>query len=404
MSWIKRIDFKRWAFANFLVLAAFGTLLRYMMCFPFGNLKYLYILHAHSHFAFAGWMFIALGILISRKLDEEISTAFRWILLLALICSFGMLISFSLQGYKAVSIIFSTLFLFVSYWFGYLVYTRWNTKDRALSTKLIKASVGFMMLSSIGPLALGILKATGNTGFIYENAIYFYLHFQMNGWMVLAALALIAGKFLNLNYRGQKAINTWLNTFILSTIPLFLIFTLWSKPASWVFLIAILAALVNVLSWFIIIRKLKSAVEPLPLLIRLALIAISVKVVFQVLVCIPLVGEWTFLNRNLIIGYVHLITLACVTPVIIDQFVPNPKKIVDWFYSLLTITYLVLLFIQPALSLLQIAIPSYHYYLLIISVLYCLLGISYYIQVFYPRSTSILHTKYLNKIVYENNN
>lgn len=396
MHWIRRIDFSRWTFANFVVLAVFGALLRFMVCLPSGNLNYLNILHAHSHFAFAGWMFMALAILVVRQLTAEHSATFRWILLLTMICSVGMLLSFSLQGYKAVSIIFLSLFLFVTYWFGFLVYKKQDTKSKSISAKLLMAGIGFMLISSIGPLALGILKATGNIGAIYQNAIYFYLHFQMNGWMVLAALALIASKFLSLN-TVQKEIEPWLNIFILSTLPLFFIFTLWSRPASWAFIVAFLGAFLNALSWFIIIKKLKNSVEALPLLIRLALIAISVKVVFQLFVCVPFIGEWTFLNRNLIIGYVHLITLACVTPVIINQFIRNQNlNVVSWFYVALTAIYLVFLFIQPALTLLEIAIPFYQYYLLIISVLYCLLGIAYYIGLYHPSSVFSLFDKTTN--------
>lgn len=396
MHWIRRIDFSRWTFANFVVLAVFGALLRFMVCLPSGNLNYLNILHAHSHFAFAGWMFMALAILVVRQLTAEHSATFRWILLLTMICSVGMLLSFSLQGYKAVSIIFLSLFLFVTYWFGFLVYKKQDTKSKSISAKLLMAGIGFMLISSIGPLALGILKATGNIGAIYQNAIYFYLHFQMNGWMVLAALALIASKFLSLN-TVQKEIEPWLNIFILSTLPLFFIFTLWSRPASWAFIVAFLGAFLNALSWFIIIKKLKNSVEALPLLIRLALIAISVKVVFQLFVCVPFIGEWTFLNRNLIIGYVHLITLACVTPVIINQFIRNQNlNVVSWFYVALTAIYLVFLFIQPALTLLEIAIPFYQYYLLIISVLYCLLGIAYYIGLYRPSSVFSLFDKTTN--------
>lgn len=404
MTWLKKIDFNRWIFANFIVLAAFGALLRFMICFPSGKLNYLNILHAHSHFAFAGWMFMALTIVIVSEVKVENSTAYRWILLLTLICSFGMLVSFSLEGYKAISIIFSTLFLVITYWFGYLVYRRYG-KNKSVSAKLIKAGVGFMLISSIGPLALGFLKATGNIGIVYQNAIYFYLHFQMNGWMILAALGLIACKYLALIDTNRQTLRPWINAFILSTIPLFFIFTLWSRPALWVFVLAFIGASLNALSWFVIIKKLKSSVQSLPLLIKLALITISVKVVFQLFVCVPSIGEWTFLNRNLIIGYVHLITLACVTPVIISQFVQSQNfKAVDWSYAVLTVCYLVFLFIQPALSLLQIFIPSYQYYLLIISILYCFLGIIYYIRLFYSASNFFPRIKPFNQFLYESNN
>ena len=63
---MKKLSYEAWAFINFTVLALFGVLLRYMMNFPSGGLNYLNILHAHSHFAFAGWTFLGLAVLIVR--------------------------------------------------------------------------------------------------------------------------------------------------------------------------------------------------------------------------------------------------------------------------------------------------------------------------------------------------
>ena len=120
------------------------------------------------------------------------------------------------------------------------------------------------------------------------------------------------------------------------------------------------------------IHKLKNKVENLPFLIRIAVLAISIKVVFQVLVCVPQIGEWAFSNRNLIIGYVHLITLGCITPVIFSLFFkPRVIKSAEKFYVLLVITYLAILFTQPVLGLFHIVIPHLQQCLLIVSLFVC---------------------------------
>lgn len=379
MKWVETINFERWTFLNFILLALFGVLLRCMLCFPLPALNYLNILHAHSHFAFSGWMFMALVILLIKQMPPNTLLTFKWILLLTQIVSFGMLISFSLQGYKAISIIFSTLFLFISYWFSYAAYNKLANKEDKVSGMLIKASLWFLVISSLGPLALGALKATGNTGIVYQNAIYFYLHFQMNGWMLFAALALISSRFIKLDNYTQRNLGPWVNMFILSSIPLFFIFTLWSKPSSLLQIIALVGALLNVLSWAVLIHKLKNKVENLPFLIRIAVLAISIKVVFQVLVCVPQIGEWAFSNRNLIIGYVHLITLGCITPVIFSLFIKQQVvRSAEKFYVLLVVTYLAILFFQPVLGLFHIVIPHLQQCLLIVSLLFCLSGIIFY--------------------------
>ncbi|MGV3509419.1 MAG: hypothetical protein ACO1N7_09035 [Sphingobacteriaceae bacterium] len=410
MTWIKKLDFTRWAIANFVILAFFGAVLRYMVCFPAG-LNYLNILHAHSHFAFSGWTFLALAFLIFKQLKEPVSGAFQWMLVLTLLCSFGMLFSFSVQGYKFVSISFSTLFLVVTYWFSYLVYRKLQLVNNTIFRTLIKAGIWCLVLSSIGPLALGALKASGNTGIIYQNAIYFYLHFQLNGWMLFATLGLIAISFLKLE-SSQTSTKVWLMVFIISSIPLFFIFTLWAKPPQWVFLLAFISACFNAASWFILGTKLWEDIKQFPFLVKFALLAISIKVVFQLFVCIPVIGEWTFLNRNLIIGYVHLITLGSITPVIINQFVKIGRlqsvKTLNKFYCSLTVLYLVILFLQPLLNLYGMLIPHFQYCLFAISVLFCITGLSYYYKLLPQRTLinfSIKKRLFTTpKYLYESNN
>jgi hypothetical protein len=409
MNWINRIDFQRWTMANFIVLAFLGVVLRYIICFPAGKLNYLFILHAHSHFAFAGWIFMALAILLIRQIPEADTPSFKWVLLLSLTSSFGMLISFSLQGYKAISIVFSTLFLVVTYRFGFLIINHLkNQKYDIIFSKLIKAAVFFLVISSLGPLALGALKASGNMGIIYQNSIYFYLHFQMNGWMLFGVLALVAKKYLNADISTKQGLRLQINSFILSSVPLFFIFTLWSHPPQWVYLIALCAALINAGSWFALLFKLRSSSNEIPSLVKFALAAISLKVIFQILVCIPPIGEWTFANRNLIIGYVHLLTLGAITPVIINEFClslyKKASKYLNGFYTALTLIYLALLFIQPLFSVWKISIPYYQHYLLAVSILYCMTGIFYFRQFFCkPLHLTFSHRKSLNQILYESN-
>lgn len=376
---MNRISFERWTFASFIILAFFGAILRYMLCFPLPGISYMNILHAHSHYAFGGWIFLALVILIMRLMPDHKPAAFKWLMLIAVLSSLGMLISFSIQGYKAVSIAFSTLFLLITYWFAWLVYPKMSLKDAPSSSLLLKAGIWCLVLSSIGPLALGALKASGNTGAIYQNAIYFYLHFQMNGWMLLTALGLVFKDSFRFDHVSQNRLSPWLYAFIFSGFPLFFIFTLWSKPSSWLVEVAFAAALVNAVSWFGILRQSLCRLKKAPLMIQVALLAVSLKVVFQILVCVPQIGEWTFSNRNLIIGYVHLLTLGCVTPILLHLFSRHLSiKSIERSYIALVVIYLSLLFIQPFLSLYRIMIPNYQHLLLAISLLFCLSGICYY--------------------------
>jgi hypothetical protein len=396
MNRIYRLNFSGIILLNFVVLAAFGALLRYMLCFP-TSLNYLNILHAHSHFAFAGWVFMALIFLLAKQIGLDRSIAMKEMLVLTLLSSLGMLISFSMQGYKAVSIVLSTLFLLLTFQFAYVA-SRHLIGQNSVYKKLFKASLFFLVISSIGPLALGALKASGNTGIVYQNSIYFYLHFQMNGWMLFAVLALLSHQ-LDLS---KAKISLWLNLFIASTVLLFFIFTLWAKPPVWVAVLATLGALLNAVSWFMLVFKLGNIRQKLSLLLKAALLAISIKVVFQLFVCVPQIGEWTFANRNLIIGYVHLLTLGCVTPVIIQQFIEegflSAGKMINRYYIGLTGLYLALLFVQPGLALLGLNFAHYQYCLLLVSFLYCIVGCRYFQHLHQPQ-VLLTSNKHLNQFV-----
>ena len=96
--------------------------MRYKILFEFPLLDQKSVQHSHSHFAFAGWVshtLMTLLISFLQKHDLKNNIAFKKynsILIGNLICSYVMLFSFIIQGYGAVSITFSTLSIFVSYW------------------------------------------------------------------------------------------------------------------------------------------------------------------------------------------------------------------------------------------------------------------------------------------------
>lgn len=374
----------KWAMANFVVLTSLGVLLRYIQLYGLPGINYQFILHAHSHFAFAGWMFFAIALLINHTITGgRLTTAYRHVLQLTLISAYGMLVSFSLEGYKTVSIIFSSLFVFTTYYFTYqaLKGSALKTAAGPIGYKLIKGALVFLCLSSLGPFTLGPLAAFGlkNTA-CYQDAIYFYLHFQMNGFMFLAALGLFA--LTSLSGAASRKSTTWLNNFVFSTIPLYFIFTLWNKPCTWINIAAAAGAVLNLVSWLLLCVNFKEEWRKFSFLAKAALIAATFKIVFQALVCIPSIGAWVFISRNLIIGYIHLLTLGVIMPLIIDQFIDRGffktsivLTTVNRAYVVAVIFYLALLFIQPLLSIYSIAISQYQFLLFSLCVLFLPVGI-----------------------------
>src|SRR5215210_398988 len=187
---------KKWytvALFNLVVLALLGLTLRYKINFPLPIFHQENLLHAHSHFAFNGWIGFMLQLLILDEFADHYENAKRFwdrFFIASTLVNYAMIISFAWVGYAGVSIVLSTIALWLSYVFAYKMYkTLSSVENKKISIKFIKGSLFFLMLSSLGPYALAILIAT-KTGDAYSshNALYFFLHFQYNGWFTFAVL------------------------------------------------------------------------------------------------------------------------------------------------------------------------------------------------------------------------
>mgnify|MGYP000945526006 CR=1 FL=1 len=123
----------KFSLVNLLIVALIGLLMRYKIGFYFPFLDQKHLQHSHSHFAFSGWISHTLMVLMVAFLGKkglrkkELENGFgvyNKILIANLICAYGMLVFFIIQGYGAFSILFSTGSIIVSCFFGYyfLVY------------------------------------------------------------------------------------------------------------------------------------------------------------------------------------------------------------------------------------------------------------------------------------------
>jgi hypothetical protein len=382
MKWYQTLNYPRWAVINFIVISIFGLLLRYMQVEDVPWLNYQFVLHAHSHFAFSGWMFFLIAFLIaSICTGGKLSPGFKMVLFLTLVSAYGMLASFSWQGYKLLSIGFSTLFVLVTFRFTYLVFKSglFEGGMNDIAVRLIRPGLFFLCLSSLGPFALGPLAAFGlrNTP-AYQDGIYLYLHFQMNGFMLTATLGLLA---FSIKLPASMHRIRFLNFFVFSTLPLYFIFTLWAKPGYWLSAFACFGAGLNLLSWLGLVISSRRYWNRFLFIEKTALLALSIKVILQAAIVVPMVGNWAFSNRNLVIGYVHLLTLGITMPLLIGQlirrdFVSTGIKtaVLNYVYTGLVAFYLSLLFIQPLVAIFHLVIPGYHALLFWLCLLFLCFG------------------------------
>jgi hypothetical protein len=147
-------------------------------------------------------------VLMLYSVKEKLSKAQLWhmkpILYANLITAYGMLVSFAMQGYGFFSIAFSSLSIIISFWFSYQFYITARSSFNLPGIKWMNLALFFNLLSSIGTLCLSYMMATRQLEqHAYLASVYWYLHFQYNGWFFFAC----AGLFVNFLYSKNIELN-----------------------------------------------------------------------------------------------------------------------------------------------------------------------------------------------------
>ncbi len=176
-----------------LLGALTGLLLRYLFANPVSTFPLKNLLHSHSHVMLLGFVFNALIVLLWNNFTKEIDkTSYGYYIALQA-CMGAMFVAFILQGYALFSILFSTLHLWISY---ILLIRLWKRlQGHKVVVNLIKFGIVFHFISSIGPYCLGPLMVFEmKESPWYQQAIFFYLHFQYFGSLFLWFFALFLHK------------------------------------------------------------------------------------------------------------------------------------------------------------------------------------------------------------------
>lgn len=310
-----------WALVNIVIVALFGTLMRLKFAFPFPYLRQGFLLHAHSHFAFAGWvshfLYSGLALLIFPYLDAKRRKKYNILVILNLFFAFGMLFSFTAQGYKAISITFSSLTIFLSWAYaGYYFRDLKFIPKRHPSRPWVIAGLIFNIVSCIGPFTLAYLMATETITSTSQNvSIYYYLHFQYNGWFFFSCIALIAG----ILPRCFSALKDYFPILVTTSILGYFLSLLWLDLPPWLYNFTALAAIAELVIWILLLIKfipiLRSQKEvAFPVWVRFLFYmvagAFTLKVILQVLGVTPAYSYLTYSLRPIIIAYLHLILLG----------------------------------------------------------------------------------------------
>ncbi|MBS1598863.1 MAG: hypothetical protein JST75_11625 [Bacteroidetes bacterium] len=324
---------RRWlkiSLFNLMLVAFIGVILRYKIAYSLPFIDQKFLLHAHSHFAFSGWITQALMTLLvsylAEKSGEGIIKKYSPILYANLLTAYGMLFTFPFQGYGFLSISFSTLSIFVSYIFAWVY---WRDLGKINSGNIchpwFKAAVIFNVVSSAGPFTLAFMMATKN---IHQNlylaSVYFFLHFQYNGWFFFSCMGLLCHQFVKYGIKADR-LKLVYKLFVMACVPAYFLSALWLAIPQWIYAIVILSVLLQIIGWILLVQLTRQNISQvkknLPVLSQrlflLAAIALSIKLCLQAGSVIPSLSKLAFGFRPIVIGYLHLVLLGVISLFII---------------------------------------------------------------------------------------
>lgn len=365
-------------FSNFLIAATLGLFLRFLYIYPTTGFNFKFLTHAHSHIAMLGWVYLSIQCFVVGWYIKGSLKKYKrlfWVTQLAVV---GMLLSFPFQGYAAISISFSTLHIFCSYFLAY--YCLKEIKPINPANKFMRWAFIFMILSTIGVWCLGpTVSQLGKSSPFYQLAIQYFLHFQFNGWFLFAVLSILLKilKIPNGTLAGK--------VYILGIVSTILTFAF---PASWyldfdiLYWVNTLGVVLQLMMLYYLVTLLK---RPLSTYLRnkstltknlyqFAIFSFMIKVVTQVFSMVPFIAEQAHLYRNLVIGFIHLFMLGIISSLLFAYFYRSLKistpycfKCGSYLFLLGIVITELLLFTQGLIYILRLGagLPQYYLWLFI---------------------------------------
>jgi len=317
---------------SLLLVSFLGVIMRYKIGFEFPFFDQKNLQHAHSHFAFSGWISQSLMLMMTIFLQKK-ANGFSWnkyagLLIANLAVAYGMFITFSIQGYGMFSIIFSTLSIIISFVFTIMFSGDLNSQAvKSTASKWFVAALIFNLISTFGTFALQYMMITKNIPqYSYLASVYWFLHFQYNGWFFFACMGLFIA-FLNEYFPDVVIPKIVFLGFVISCVPAFGLSVLWMNLPVWIFVFIVAASVLQMYSWLLLlITLLKSKIFiggqiPLAAKVLFVLVGISltIKLSLQLGSTIPSISKMAFGFRPIVIAYLHLVLLGIISVFLIAE-------------------------------------------------------------------------------------
>ena len=375
----------QWAFLYFIITILLGLSLRVSyIADVFFNIRH--VTHSHSHIGLLGWIYTILSSLICQYFLRETDRKPYFILFICTqFCILGMLFSFPFGGYFLYSIIFSSLFIICTYWFSIFFLKRSKKynfirfsisksvdveNDKPLSLKFVHWGIYFLILSSIGIwlLPVAIVKA-GKGSDWYNSALYFFLHFQYNGWFLAVLFGLLVGEIEHKSLLNSKRLKGALYNFVIGTIG--------SVTLSWVgffnepilYIIGNISGFLLLASIFELYRAYMQLEKP-AFLMQMFLLLCMLKTIFMFLGSFPWIAEVVLTNREFVISYLHFTFLGVIGFGVLHFLEKNLHiHFPYWSLSLYTTAFVgseILITYKGIAILCELFVPDNYYLLLVV--------------------------------------
>lgn len=322
----------RFSVFNFLLVAVLGVLMRYKIAYSLPIVDQKHVQEAHSHFAFYGWITQIIYVLIIRYLhgilSEQQLKKYHTLLVVNAISAFVMIPSFIYNGYYWLSIAASTAALLTSFVFFFFLLMDLKGKQDLAKPWFI-GGLFFAVISSVGVFGLSYMMSSGNmTQNLYLSSTYYYLHFQYNGFFIFSCIGFLFHSLKEIGAEITEKDNKmifWL--MFVGCVIGFGLSVLWIKMPLWIFIAIILGTIaqtIGAVKLYLVVKKnWPKLVLNFSALQRFVLMyvgfAFFAKIVLQLGSTIPALSQFAFGFRNVVIAYLHLILLMCVSAFLINQ-------------------------------------------------------------------------------------
>lgn len=271
---------------------------------------------------FTGWVF---NMLAFAFLDSFVTVRRKTVnlLLVALqIPVIGMMISFPWQGYGMWSVIFSTLHTAVTVVFIILFFKEIRN-HRHVSSWFARIAWIFFLLSTAGPFLLGYLAANGlGQSHAYYFAVYYYLHFQYNGFFMFGIFSLFFQllESAGIAFRSDRIRKAGIGMTV-SCVPAYFLSILFANPGLVFNIAGGLAALIQLVAFITIAKEilsLQTAVKRLftPasfFIFCIVALCLFLKLLLQLISAHPVIAQMAYALRPVVIAYLHLVLIGIIS-------------------------------------------------------------------------------------------